>query len=203
MCGWRPCAREASVWEACCSHSGCHKHVLNCLVREGGRERREAAPTHSVPPRRRRTAATQPVQEPVLVEILPGKGKAASVRHLSDKAVRNVSDQARFERRRRLSPSRSPPLDPSPLFPSPPPSPSVSPIPHSPHTAPSPSSTSSPSSVFGSPGSTATTTSGSIAAVASRRKRHDAKFTWTTVASVLQFDPCRYSETQRKDCTHS
>ena len=35
MCGWGPCAREASVWEAYCWHSGVmsgvnHKHQMDC-----------------------------------------------------------------------------------------------------------------------------------------------------------------------------
>ena len=33
MCGWGPCTREASVWEACCWHRGAIKHALNCLTK--------------------------------------------------------------------------------------------------------------------------------------------------------------------------
>ena len=31
MRGWGPYAREASVWEACCRHSGAMNMFLNCL----------------------------------------------------------------------------------------------------------------------------------------------------------------------------
>ena len=30
MCGLGPCAREASVWEACCRYSGVINMFLNC-----------------------------------------------------------------------------------------------------------------------------------------------------------------------------
>ena len=76
------------------------------------------------------------------------------------------------------SASPTPPPSPSP------PSPSVSPIPFC--------------SPKGSVGSTAAAGAAAAAAPATgagrgRPKRHDAKFTWSTVASVLQFDMCSSS----------